>query len=617
MTPPPRDPRSSQRPARPMQAAGPATRRTSAPPARRTVALGSPPRRLHVGLVVLILLLATVALRLVQLQGLDATSYAAEAEKQRVRSITLPAPRGEILDRNGNRLATSVAARAVYADARFVTEPVRTARALAPILGLDWAVLSGKVSRTEKSGKRSAFVYLARGVTPEVARKVTETAAELKLPGIGVQPESVRVHPGRDLAANIVGYTNREGQGLAGIESALNAALAGKAGQRTSEMDEKGRRIPSGEQSEQAPVAGRTVSLTLDRDLQWMAQTTLAAKVAETDAVGGSVIVMDPRNGEIYAMATAPTFDADNPSAVPQETRRNSALSDVYEPGSVNKVITAAAALETGIVTPDTPITVPRTIQVSNKVFRDSHYLGSEPLTFTGILAKSSNVGTIGVAQQLGDERLFDYLQRFGFGERTGVAFPGESPGLLPHVSKWSGSQRGTIPIGQGVSVTALQAATVYATVANGGVRVTPRLVRGTLDDDGALQAAPPSASRRVISPATAQSLSRMLEEVTGTEGTAPKAAIPGYRIAGKTGTADRVNPATNRYDGTYTASFVGFAPADAPQLLVQVVLDAPRRSYYGGSVSAPVFRDVMSFALRSLSVPPTGTPPPRLRLTP
>jgi cell division protein FtsI (penicillin-binding protein 3) len=564
--------------------------------------------------------LVVLAGRLVWLQGLQSTAYAADATSQRLRTNTLLAPRGDITDRSGEPLAQSVDARAVYGEPRTIAKatcpqnatspctPATIAAALAPVLGLPAGDLTRKLSR-----KTDFFVYLARSLDPAVGNKVRDLA----LVGIGVLQESQRTHPAGDLAIGVTGFTDRDGRGLAGVESGMDAVLAGKDGKTTAEVDRVGRVIPTGTTTSIAPVPGRAVQLTIDRYLQWYAQQVLAAKVAETQAVNGSVIVMDIRTGEILALATAPTFNPDDKKANPSaDALRNVAIGDVYEPGSVNKVITAAAALEAGVVTPETPITVPPTLRVANHIVHDAEQHGTEHLTFAGVLAKSSNIGTVEVAQKVGSQGLYDAMKRFGYGERTGLGLPGESRGVLPKPADWSGTSIATIPIGQGVSVNVMQVASVYATVANGGVRVTPTVIKAVADASGHLVPAPKPQTRRVISPEVAAQLRMMLEAVVSAEGTAPLAAVPGYRIAGKTGTAQRV--VNGRYaPGNYTSSFIGFAPADAPRLVTAVVLQGTgKRGYYGGSTAGPVFKDVMSFALRGLKIPPTGTTAPAVKLT-
>ncbi|MDT7536580.1 MAG: hypothetical protein QOI82_165 [Actinomycetota bacterium] len=615
-------PRQPQRPA----ARKPTRRPAGRKPVRRTP-LGQPGLRLRGGFALVLVVLAVLASRLVWLQGLQATAYAADATSQRLRTTTLVAPRGEITDRNGEPLAQSVEARAVYGEPRIIAGadcPPHAEKpctfetigaALAPVLGLPAAEITAKLSRkTCRDGSLCSFVYLARGLDPAIGVKVRE----LGLVGIGVMYESQRTHPAGDLAVSVTGFTDRDGRGLAGVESGMQDVLAGKDGKTTAEVDKAGRIIPTGTTNSVAPVPGRAVQLTIDRDLQWYTQQMLAAKVAEVHAENGSAVVMDIRTGEILALATAPTFNPDDKKAKPaRDALRNVAVGDVYEPGSVNKVITAAAALEAGVVTPETPITVPPTYRVGHHTVHDAENHGVEHLTFAGVLAKSSNIGTVMVAQKVGSQGLYDAMKRFGYGEKTGLGLPGESRGRLPKPADWSGTSIATIPIGQGVSVNVMQVASVYATVANGGVRVTPSVVKAVADASGHLVPAAKPTTRRVISPEVAATLRTMLEAVVSAEGTAPLAAVPGYRIAGKTGTAQRV--VGGKYaPGNYTSSFIGFAPADAPRLVTAVVLQGTGHGYpyYGGSTAGPVFKQIMSFALGGLKIPPTGTTAPVVKLT-
>ncbi|MCW2544172.1 MAG: peptidoglycan synthetase FtsI, partial [Frankiales bacterium] len=348
------------------------------------------------------------------------------------------------------------------------------------------------------------------------------------------------------------------------------------------------------------------------------AQNLIVQQVAATQAINGTAVVLDIKTGEVLALATAPTFDPDRRRA--GQLMGNPAISDVYEPGSVNKVITAAAALQEGIVTPQTVIEIPPTYKVSNKVLHDAEKHGVEHLTFAGVLAKSSNIGTVKVAQQLGPQRLYDMMRSFGFGSRSGLGLPGESGGLIRKPADWSGTSIANIPIGQGISVNAIQVASVYATIANGGVRVSPSIVKSWSDAAGHVTLAKAPTTRRVIEPGVAQQIRDMLEAVVGEQGTAPKAAIAGYRVAGKTGTAQRVattGPRAGHYDGTYTSSFVGMAPADAPRFVTAVVLQGTgKKGYFGGQVAAPLFSQIMGFALRSYGVTPSGTKAPVLRLS-
>lgn len=571
--------------------------------ARRRPRRADPRARLLHALFVIAIVLVVLAGRLVQLQGLESTAYAAKAEQQRLRKVDLAAARGAIVDRNGLTLAMNVDARAIYADPKLVQDPAKTAADLAVLLHVPAADLEPRLRRDAR------FVYLARGLDPAVARAVIAA----KIPGIGALPETKRVYPNGGLGAAVVGFVGRDGAGLGGVEYALDRDLRGKAGREYVEEDTQGRQIPAGEHRVDPPVPGVTQVLTLDRDIQWEAENVLADQVAKTHAKSGQILVMDVRTGELLALAVAPSFDPNDPSAALPQYRGNPALSTVYEPGSVNKVITAAAALEGGLLTPDSTVVVPPSVRVGNHTFGDAHAHGTEQLTFTGVLAESSNIGTIEIAQRVGKDRLYEYLRRFGLGEKTGIRFPGESGGLLPQPQDWWSTAMGTIPIGQGVAATSLQVAAAYAAVANGGVRVQPSLVKGSLDAQGRLHPAPAPHRTRAISAVTAKTITTMLEAVVSKDGTAPMAAIDGYRVAGKTGTARKVRADGRGYSG-YVASFVGFAPADAPRLVVEVVLDDPV-PIYGGLVSAPVFRTVMGFALGALHIPPTGRPSPVSRL--
>lgn len=620
MTRPPDRRQPARRPARPSDRRAP--HRASRPAARRARPLGRPSGRLRVGLVFLGALVLLLGARLVQLQGLQPAAYADRLGVQRTQEITIPAQRGEVLDRNGNPLAVSVTAKNVYGEPKLLTQatcrphattpcdPAGVAAALAPLLGLDVATVTAELSSNRW------FVYLKRSVDTTLAQRIMA----LDLPGIGEESTSRRVHPGGDLAAAVLGFTDLSGQGRMGIELAYQRVLAGVDGQTTAQFDAFGRVIPTGSDSHTDPVAGKDVVLTLDRDLQWYAQQLIATQVAATQAKSGTVVVMDVKTGQVLALATAPSFDPDHLTAADSSLLTNPAISDVYEPGSVSKVITAAAALQSGVVTPTTVIEVPPTYKVGNHVLHDAEKHGVEHLTFAGVLARSSNIGTVKIAQRVGPDRLYTMMRAFGFGSRTGIELPGESAGIIPEPKNWSATSIGTIPIGQGISVSALQVASIYATLANGGVRITPTIVKAFRDSSGHVTAAPAPSQRRVVSAAVALQIRQMLEAVVSEQGTAPQAAIPGYRVAGKTGTAQRVatsGPRAGYYDGTYTSTFVGMAPADAPRFVTAVVLQRTgARGYYGGAVAAPLFSKIMGFALRSYDVPPTGTKPTPLRLS-
>ncbi len=590
--------------------------------------LGRPGVRLRSGLVVIGAVVLMLAGRLVQLQGLQPQAYADRGVNQ-TQKVTIPALRGSVLDRNGNPLAVSQLAKTIYGEpanigkgicqpaAKTACTPRDIAAQVAPLLGLAVSDVEAKLSAKKAgTGTLRPYVVLKRGVTVELAQQVMK----LNLPGIGQESTTVRSHPANGLAAAVLGYTSMDGVGQAGVERSLDKVLSGTAGYTLSRRDAYGRVIPTGDDSHVDAVNGRDVELTLDQDLQWYAQDLIAKQVQATEARNGTIVVMDVHTGEVLAFASAPTFDPDHVRAGDAVAMNGlPGIAQVYEPGSVNKVITAAAALQRGIVTPSTVIDVPSSYRVSNKVLHDAEKHGLERLTFTGVLAKSSNIGTVKVAQQVGPQGLYDTMKAFGFGAKSGIGLPADSKGLLPKPAHWSGTSIANIPIGQGVSTTVLQVASVYATIANNGVRVQPKIVKAEQDPAGRTVATPASPQRRVISTQVATTIREMLESAVGPEGTAPLAAVAGYRVSGKTGTAQRVatdGPRAGHYDGTYTSSFVGMAPADAPRFVVAVVLQGTgKKGYFGGQVAAPLFSKVMGFALRSYQVPPTGTKPPHFEL--
>jgi cell division protein FtsI (penicillin-binding protein 3) len=402
------------------------------------------------------------------------------------------------------------------------------------------------------------------------------------------------------------------------LEHTLDKTLAGRDGTATYELSAGGRRIPGADDSERDAVPGRDVRLTIDRDIQYVAQKAVAKAVKATSAQSGTVIVLDPRSGDVLAMATVPTFDPNHPAAAPASARGNRALSEPYEPGSTGKVITASALLEQHKITPQTPITVPNRLCRPGKCFKDFEDHGTLHLTYAGTIAKSSNIGTIEAAERMGSlKRLYPYLDRFGVGHPTGLGLPGEATGQLLKPANWSGTSGYTMTFGQGYSVNTVQMASVFATIANDGVRATPRLIAATTGSDGAdvaEQAETAPHSTRVISKATARTVRLMLERVPMKGGTAPLAAIPGYRVGGKTGTAQRFDPKCGCYRG-YTMSFIGLAPVDKPSLVVAVTLQAPKSAIGGGVNAGPVFKQVMSFALEAQRIPPTGTRPPAMKI--
>lgn len=604
---------SSKRPVRPQAprrrsgGRGPGTPPPRGPqgPKRSLLRRSDPAKRLRLGALCMAFVLSLFVGRLVQLQGIESAAYKVKAERERTIDMTLPALRGEITDDTGQPLAMTLEARAIYADPAHVT-PNEMPQVVATVSRLTGVAAADVQDRlTHPASKR--FTYLAHGVTPDVARQIID----MNFTGIGDQREYKRVYPNGDVGANVVGVVGSDQHGLAGLEYSRDKMLAGHDGSQRVEIGLQGQAIPMAPEVRRDPVPGHSLRLTIDRDIQWKAETALAAQVKKTKAKSGTAIVMNPRNGDLLALATTPSYDPNDLNTLKPWNTSNRALSDVYEPGSTNKVITAAAAMERGGVKPLSDFTVPGTLRRNGTVFHDSEPHGTEHLTFAGVLAKSSNIGTILASEKISKQTLYQYMRMFGFGATTDIGLPGESSGLLPPPGRWSGTSRYTIAFGQGVSVNAMQMASVYATIANGGVRVAPTLIAGRSDGHGGYQATKP-AQWRVVSAETARNLERMLEGVTTAEGTAPAAQIPGYRVAGKTGTAQRVDSSCGCYRG-YTASFVGYAPAENPQLVVQIVVQDPKTEHYGGSVAAPVFKDVMSFALKTHKIPPSGSKSPKL----
>lgn len=607
---PKQPPRRRSAPAR--RRSKPAPRKASRPPVRRRkrrrLTLGSSTRRLNIGFAAIAVVVLVLGGRLVQLQGLDAQTYALASEQSRLRTSDLEAERGQILDRDGGVLAYSVDSHAVYADPSMVKEPFTTAQKVAPILGLSTQEVQ------EALVKPTRFVYLARGVDPKLADEVMK----LELPGIATLPEPERMHPARTVGANVVGFTDRDGHGQGGIEKQYDDLLSGKPGQLTVEVGTNGEIIPSGVHKETEAQPGADVQLTISQDLQYIAQAYLDAAVDSTKAQGGQVSVLDAKTGEVLALASSDTYDASDPGATPDDLF-NPNVSNYFEPGSANKVIAFAAALEKGLITPTTKFNVPGSIPYSDVVIHDAWSHDPIDLTATGILSESSNVGTVQIAEKLGAEAWMEYAKRFGEGEKTGVELPGETGGVLPDRADWSGSTFGNLPIGQGVAVTSLQLASIYQAIANDGVRIPPRIVKEITDPDGNVDVTGQPDSVQVMQPQTAKTLRNMLQMVTQEGGTGVRAAIPGYNVAGKTGTGQKVNPDCGCYDDEagYWSTFAGMAPADDPQYVISVMVDSPQTSYHGGDVAAPLFKEIMTYALKHGQVPPTGAKPAQLPVYP
>ncbi|WDO08867.1 penicillin-binding protein 2 [Streptomyces murinus] len=639
---PPR--RRVPRPAKPSRPQGAVRRRpgpgarpvrrpsTGRVPAQRPLRLGSPRPRLRLVGLALGLVLAVFVVRLLQVQAVEASAYAAKAEVNRYVVHTLAAERGGITDRNGVALAVSEDAYDITADPtmfsakqlKIADGPERAAALLAPILGQDQAAL---VKKLRPADKNSRYARLATRQTPQVWKQIKDLKSALAqktgtvnvLVGVFADPSSQRVYPNGDLAAGILGWVNADGQGGGGIEQMLEKQLAGKNG-KIRYAQSGGREVPTAGSAETPAVPGSDVELTIDRDIQWAAQNAITEQVKKSKADRGYVVVQDTRTGQILAMADAPGFDPNDLSKADPDALGNAAVQDAYEPGSTAKVMSMAAILQENAATPLTHVVVPNRLHRGDRLFQDDVDHATWDLTLNGVLAKSSNIGTILATGQLGKTQpqankvLYSYLRKFGIGGYTGLHFPGETPGILAPPQKWSTSQQYTIPFGQGFSINALQAASVYSTIANGGVRVQPSLIRGTKGPDGRFTPAAKPEETRVVSAKTAKSVAEMLESVVDDEqGTGISARIPGYNVAGKTGTANRVDPATGRYRG-YTSSFAGFAPADKPRITVYCAIqNATSGGYFGGQICGPIYKKVMEFALKTLQVPPTGAPPANL----
>lgn len=590
--------------------------RSGSSPAPRGRSLPRPERRARLLLAMVLAVLLLFVGRLVQVQAVDADALAEAGLESRLGPTQiLPAPRGDIVDASGEVLATSVERRDVVVDPTLVDLYERhegegddrhvvssglqgAAADLAPLLGR-----SVKDVRQALTGDSPEDRYnvVARGIEPVVWRK----ASELGIPGLTSVKTYARSYPAGSVAGNVLGFTGGDDDsGLAGVELTEDAALTGTDGSQTVERGAGGQEIPMGENHTVEPVPGSTVELTIDRDLQWYAQNRAQQMREQTKAEWISVVALDVHTGEVLALAEAPSVDPNDPGATPAESRGSRAVSDVFEPGSTSKVVTASALVEEGLVDPLDEFEVPYEFEIDGQRFKDSHAHELEKLTFAGIIGESSNTGTVAVGSRLSKQQRYEYMTRFGFGSPTGIGLPGETAGILGTPETWDGRQEYTVLFGQGVSVNTLQAAGVYATIANGGVRIPPRVVRGTVDAEGEEHPAAAATPVRVVSEDTAQKVSRMLEGVVS-EGTGTSAQIPGYRVAGKTGTAEAPD-ANGGYSG-YTSSFIGYAPAGDPEVVVAVTVQRPEVGRYGGEVAAPVFKDVMSFALGEREAPPSG----------
>jgi cell division protein FtsI (penicillin-binding protein 3) len=539
-------------------------------------------------------LLVVAAGRTVYLGVLRGGTLRRAASNEQLTNETVTAPRGTITDRNGVDLAISEPAQDISADPYLITDPLSAARRLAPLLGQTRASVLTKLS------ERRGFVYLARALPAKAAQAVLA----LRIAGVTGTPVMRRVYPRGSLAAQVLGVVGAEGGGLAGLEYSSNKLLVGRSGKRRVISDALGQPVSISETRREVP--GESLSLTLDANIQQRAEDVLGAVARVFAPKDATAIVMDPRTGAILALANWPQVDANDPAAYSPEAMAEAmedrAVGLDYEPGSTFKVVAVSGALEAGLITPSTPFNIPDQIQVAEKTIHDDTEHPEETLTTAQILARSSNVGAIKIGELEGAPRFNEWVHRYGFGAPTGVELPGEEAGATLALKEYSGSSMGNLPIGQGELVTPMQMATAYAAIANGGILRPPHIIHAI---DGRVQ--PEPAGHRVITSTTAAALRHMLEGVLGPEGTAHEVSIPGYELAGKTGTASKIDAATGEYSQTaYVASFIGFAPATNPQLLCAVVVEEPSSgSIYGGTVAAPAFGQIMSFALPYLGIPP------------
>ncbi|WP_431950137.1 peptidoglycan D,D-transpeptidase FtsI family protein [Nocardia lijiangensis] len=599
--------------------------------ARSRAAADRPVRlRLGVGRIVMLVALAVVAIQLLWIQSISAPVLSAQAASQRTVRLTDEAIRGPITDRNGKSLAFTVSAKALHFQPVQVRKDLEAARArsekapdpderLQAIAKMIHDKL-GKKAPAEadllaKLRSEETFVYLARNVDPRIASEIT-----VEFPEVGTERQDVREYPGGSLAANIIGATGWDGHGLIGLESSLDSVLAGTDGSHTYDRGSDGAVIPGSWRDKQPAVNGNGVELTLDSDLQYYVQQQVQQARQMSGAQGASAVVLDARTGQVLAMANDSTF---NPTLGPQNwgsaKTSNPSVSDPFEPGSVNKIVTAAAAIEYGLTDPDEVHEVPGSIRMAGVTVGDAWGHGVAPYTTTGIFAKSSNVGTLMLAQRVGEDRYADMLHRFGLGQRAGVGLPGESAGQVPSRDQWSGGTFANLPIGQGLSMSTLQMTGMYQAIANDGLRVPPRIVKAKIAPDGARTEEPQPEGVRVVSPQTAQTLRHMFQAVVQRDpmnaeqnGTGWPAAIEGYRIAGKTGTAQKIEPGCKCYSSSsYWITFAGMAPADNPRYVIGMMLDNPVRSSdgSGGQSAAPLFHSIASWALQRDRIPPTTAP--------
>jgi cell division protein FtsI/penicillin-binding protein 2 len=551
-------------------------------------------RRIFILGVVFAVALGAALARAVWLQAINGAEYAAMAVRQHRETIVVPAARGTIFDLNGAPLAIGEQTTTVFANPRQVDRPRDLTLAVAKELRLDPAAVYPLLTDRSKG-----LVYLARKVDTGAATKLEK----LGFAGLGFYSEELRTYPQRRVASQVLGFAGMDNKGLEGLERSLEAVLGGRPGSQTVVKDPLGRALDVISTRRETP--GRNARLTIDHQIQANAEEVLADTVRRYGAKAATAIVMDPHTGAVYAMAVAPGYNANRFPTTRADRRRNRAVTDTYEPGSTFKLVTVAAALQEQVVTPRTSFRLPPSLRVADRLIRESHSRGTERMSVREIVEFSSNIGTITIAQRLGEGRLASWIDRFGFGKETGIDFPGESSGFALPLDQWSGSTIGTVPIGHGIAVTPIQMARAYAAVANGGRLVEPHLVDRV---DGV--AVESHRGRRIFSREISKQMLSMLRGVV-LEGTGTEAAIPGYTVAGKTGTAAKIDPSGRYSTSRYVASFVGLVPATKPRLVIMVMVDEPRTSIWGGTVAAPAFKEIARFNMQHLEIPPDSRTKP------
>lgn len=622
------------RKAQPTQERSAKARRIREPLAENGLRSASFVFRHRTGNAVIFLVLVVAAAQLFNLQVPRAAGLRAEAASQLKVTDVQKAVRGAIVDRNNDKLAFTIEARALtfqpvkirkqLEEAKAKTpeapDPQRRLRDIAAEVALRLNNKPDSATVLKKLTGNDSFVYLARAVDPAIADAIIK-----KFPEVGSERQDLRQYPGGSLAANIVGGIDWDGHGLLGLEDSLDASLAGTDGSITYDRGSDGVVIPGSYRNRHDAVDGSTVMLTLDDDIQFYVQQQVQQAKNLSGSKNVSAVVLDAKTGKVLAMANDNTFDPSQDIGR-QEDRElgNPSVSSPYEPGSVNKIITAAAIIEYGLSNPDEVLHVPGEIDMGGISVHDAWEHGVMPYTTTGIFGKSSNVGTLMLAQRLGPERFAEMLSKFGLGQRTGVGLPGESAGLVPPIDQWSGSSFANLPIGQGLSMTLLQMAGMYQTIANDGVRIPPRIIKTTIAADGSRTDEPRPEGVRVVSPQTAQTVRQMLRATVqrdpsgDQQGTGPQAAVDGYQISGKTGTAQQINPGCGcYYDEVYWITFAGMAPSDDPRYVVGVMADNPQRTADGerGTTMAPLFHNIMAWLLQRENVPLSADPGPPLTL--